>query len=110
MTTGKQLFEHIWAEPLRESDGITTVRIGLNESTIQHIQEECYSILARRRKIIRGSPMFSIEMDYGLECVTSPFDGHIVDISNVVLDCPEKITADTTIMLLQVKTSAMPQL
>lgn len=75
------------------------IRIGLTQSTIDEIREECWHILPnfRAKPLKEGVPLFSFETNDRLVSVITPFAGYLVDFSDKAQNDPQMLTEDEPI-------------
>jgi len=94
---------------LKEKDAL--IRIGLTQSTIDEIREECWHILPnfRAKPLKEGVPLFSFETNDRLVSVITPFAGYLVDFSDKAQNDPQMLTEDEPIATISTKAPKQKQ-
>lgn len=87
------------------------IRIGLTQSTIDEIREECWHILPnfRAKPLKEGVPLFSFETNDRLVSVITPFAGYLVDFSDKAQNDPQMLTEDEPIATISTKAPKQKQ-
>lgn len=90
---GKQL----WHEP--QEDG--NVRIGFTPEFIEQLQD-CFHIIPSKQKseIRENAPLFAVETGMGLFSVSSPVQGVVTFFDNKIVNSPDKINTEDTVIIL----------
>lgn len=107
----KRTFGNLWYTVESTKTGGQLWRFGFQPEFVRVIRDQCFSSIAREKRVPRNGLLFSLEMDYGIESFESPVTGILSNISEYLRDCPEKLTENDQIFTLLVDPSnALPQL
>lgn len=88
----------VWID--QSSSGNTT-RIGFTQAFLDKHLKECWHVIPQKGKVSKGGVLVSLETNDGLVPVESPLDGVVSSINNTAINFPEKLTADTNVVVIR---------
>ena len=86
-----------------------TVNMGFTKEFIHTVLTECFHITqASFVMLVKDRPMLTIETNEGLKVIRSPVTGMVTIFSTDARDFPDRLTEDTVVVSIKLKSVAVP--